>query len=75
MHFTPYEPDGFAIGGKMMADTGGRDVTVEFSDGGLSLRCQRVIARKRPVTMGSARSAPGGRTPSLLTSQLLTIWI
>lgn len=45
VHFTPYEPDAFAIGGKMMVDTGGRDVTVEFSDWGLSLRRQQVIAR------------------------------
>jgi phenylpyruvate tautomerase PptA (4-oxalocrotonate tautomerase family) len=46
VHFTPYDPDGLAIGGTMMADSGGRDVTVEFSDWGLSLRRQKVIARE-----------------------------
>jgi phenylpyruvate tautomerase PptA (4-oxalocrotonate tautomerase family) len=45
VHFTPYDPEGFAIGGKMMADTGARDVTVDFSDWGLLLRRQQVIAR------------------------------
>ena len=30
----------------MMADTGGRDVTVEFSDWGLSLHRQQVLARE-----------------------------
>ncbi|MEZ0364461.1 4-oxalocrotonate tautomerase family protein [Mycobacterium sp. pUA109] len=46
VHFTPYDPDGLAVGRTMLADTGGRDVTVEFSDWGLSLRRQQVIARE-----------------------------
>ncbi|MBV8863722.1 MAG: hypothetical protein JO082_12045 [Mycobacterium sp.] len=46
VQFTPYDPDALAIGGTMMADSGGRDVTLEFSDWGLSLRRQKVIAHE-----------------------------
>jgi hypothetical protein len=45
IHFTPYEPDGMAIGGVLMRDRPIADVTVEYSDWSLSRRKQRRIAR------------------------------
>ncbi len=45
VHFTPYEPDGMAIGGVLMKDRPIADVTVEYSDWSLSTRKKRQITR------------------------------
>ena len=46
VHFTPYEPDAFAIGGRMMTERAEREVTMEFSDWGLNERRQRRLAHE-----------------------------
>jgi phenylpyruvate tautomerase PptA (4-oxalocrotonate tautomerase family) len=46
VHFTPYEPTMMAIGGKLMRDRAEKDVTMEFSDWGLSLNHLRLLARE-----------------------------
>jgi phenylpyruvate tautomerase PptA (4-oxalocrotonate tautomerase family) len=44
VHFTPYEPTTMAIGGRLMRDRGEQDVTMEFSDWGMTPRMQRRLA-------------------------------
>lgn len=46
VHFTPYTPTSMAIGGKLMRERAESDVTMEFSDWGMSPRLQRRLARE-----------------------------
>lgn len=46
VHFTPYQPDGLAIGGRLIGDRTEADVTMEYSDWALSRRRQRRLARE-----------------------------
>ena len=53
VHFTPYEDDMLAIGGKLMRDREEKDVTMEFSDWGLNTRRQRKLARELTPLLAS----------------------
>ncbi|HVV48771.1 MAG TPA: hypothetical protein VHO06_03855 [Polyangia bacterium] len=44
VHFTPYDPTSMAIGGKLMRDRAEQDITMEFSDWGMTPRQQRRLA-------------------------------
>jgi phenylpyruvate tautomerase PptA (4-oxalocrotonate tautomerase family) len=44
VHFTPYAPDGLAIGGRLMRDRPEPDVTMEYSDWSISMRRRRRLA-------------------------------
>ncbi len=46
VHFTPYDPTSMAIGGKLMRDRAEQDVTMEFSDWGMTPRLQRRLTRE-----------------------------
>ena len=46
VHFTPYSPDGLAIGGRMIGERPHADVTMEYSDWAMSPRRQRRLARE-----------------------------
>lgn len=46
VHFTPYEPMMMAIGGTLMRDRIGKDITMELSDWGMTKRMQRRLARE-----------------------------
>ena len=56
VHFTPYEDDAFAIGGRMMADRNEKEVTMEFADWGLNVRRQRRLAGAFPHPGATVRA-------------------
>ena len=52
VHFTPYEPATMAVGGRLMQNRDEQNVTMEFSDCGMTTRLQARLARELTPLLG-----------------------